>query len=657
MPTATPTPATDRAALTALYNGTDGANWSSNRNWLSDAPLDEWYGVATAADGRVTELFLEQNRLSGEIPPELGNLSDLEWLHLSGNQLSGCIPGGLLYVPNNDLSSLDLPLCASADRDALVALYNETGGPRWTYNDNWLSDAPIGEWRGVVTDRSGRVTELRLVGNQLSGQIPAELGSLTSLIVLSLHANQLSGQIPAELGSLANLTGLGLGENQLSGQIPAKLGNLTNLEFLGLVGNQLSGQIPAELGSLANLGRLYLRDNRLSGEIPLELGSLTNLEELRLGGNQFTGCIPEGLRDVPKNDLSDVGLPLCGAPLDRATPTARLTPAPTAAATPTSTTAKEIRLSLLGAWPEGITITDWQEAAMIAKMNELGQGSLSVHRVAGPADVYQAEQMAALRNGIYDILHTASSYFRGLTQLPNVEAFLGGAPVSLRESCGLEDIFREIYDEQVGVHYLGPSTYNSSAHIYLSELANEDRTVVDLTGLKLRGHAGFQRGTEALGGSIVNMPASQVYTAVQRGVIEGSVAGGDYMYARDVRWDEIMNYAYDIDLDKESGHVYMNKDVWLSLTQQQQDAIYNGLVQAFEELAPELADRKAEALATLRIRGVQVIRPPEEEVRRVQALWIEKNVSTILNLDPVNAPRVLIALRCIWDEMGIDVNL
>jgi TRAP-type mannitol/chloroaromatic compound transport system substrate-binding protein len=317
--------------------------------------------------------------------------------------------------------------------------------------------------------------------------------------------------------------------------------------------------------------------------------------------------------------------------------------------------AREIKL--IGAWPEGITITDWQETEMIAKINELSEGSLSVSRVAGPAEVHQAEQMAAIQAGIYDIMHTASAYFRELTQLPNVEAWLGGAPVSLRESCGLEDIFREIYDEQVGVHYIGPSTYNSSAHIYLSELANEDRTVVDLTGLKLRGHALYQGGTEALGGSIVNMPSSEVYTAVQRGVIEGSVAGGDYMYPRDVKWDEIMNYVYDVDLDKESGHVYINKDVWEGLAQQQRDAIYNGLVQVFRELEPELADRKAEARDTLEERGVEIIRPPAEEIARVQAIWISENLPSVLDQDPENAPRVKEALACIYEGVGMDVDL
>jgi TRAP-type mannitol/chloroaromatic compound transport system substrate-binding protein len=316
--------------------------------------------------------------------------------------------------------------------------------------------------------------------------------------------------------------------------------------------------------------------------------------------------------------------------------------------------AKEIKL--IGAWPTGITITDWQEAAMIDGINKVSGGSLAVKRVAGPAEVHQAEQMEAVRKGIYHMMFTASAYFRELTQLPNVEAWVGGAPVALRESCGLEDIFRELYDKEVGVHYLGPSTFNSSAHIYLSELANEDRSVVDLTGLKLRGHALYKGGTEALGGSIVNMPSSEVYTGVQRGVIEGSVAGGDYMYPRDVKWHEIMNYVYNINLDKEAGHVYVNKSTWLGMNKQQQEAMYNGMVSVFEELEPELAVRKAEALATLVENGVEAITPPDAEVARVQGLWLEKNVPSVLTGNP-DGPRVLDALKCIWKEVGLVVNL
>ena len=114
------------------------------------------------------------------------------------------------------------------EREALVALYNATGGPNWNGNNNWLLDVPISEWEGVITDDNGRITRLYLSYNQLSGEIPAELGDLTSLTWLGLGGNQLTGEIPAELGSLTNLEGLYLQGNQLVGCIPSRLRNILN---------------------------------------------------------------------------------------------------------------------------------------------------------------------------------------------------------------------------------------------------------------------------------------------------------------------------------------------------------------------------------------------------------------------------------------------
>ena len=96
--TATPEPEdtgsieTDRAALVALYNATDGENWANNENWLSDRPLWDWYGVNTDHLGRVSWLGLWDNELTGSIPPELGSLTNLEGLYLGGNELTGSIP-------------------------------------------------------------------------------------------------------------------------------------------------------------------------------------------------------------------------------------------------------------------------------------------------------------------------------------------------------------------------------------------------------------------------------------------------------------------------------------------------------------------------------------------------------------------------------------
>ena len=183
----------------------------------------------------------------------------------------------------------------AADRAALVTLYNATAGANWTNNTNWLSNEALSEWYGVDTDATGRVTELHLWSNELSGTIPAELGSLTNLQKLELHDNNLSGEIPAELGALTSLQSLYLHDNELSGTIPAELGNLTSLQELYLNQNELSGTIPAELGDLTNLVGLYLNQNGLSGTIPAELGNLTSLQILYLWGNGLSGAIPAEL--------------------------------------------------------------------------------------------------------------------------------------------------------------------------------------------------------------------------------------------------------------------------------------------------------------------------------------------------------------------------
>lgn len=240
-----------------------------------------------------------------------------------------------------------------ADRDALISLFHATDGPNWNRNDNWLSNAPHGEWYGVTVG-AGRVVELDLSQNQLSGQIPADIGRLTGLTELDLFGNQLTGEIPPtigdldkvtrlslwanglsgsipaelgdmeslawvalgineltggippELGNLATLTHMDFTLNQLSGPIPAELGNLPNVVWIGLWSNQLSGPIPAELGNLTGLTQLDFDHNRLSGPIPAELGNLVNLDELWLRHNHLSGSIPPELGNL--SSLTVLGL-------------------------------------------------------------------------------------------------------------------------------------------------------------------------------------------------------------------------------------------------------------------------------------------------------------------------------------------------------------
>ena len=129
----------------------------------------------------------------------------------------------------------------------------------------------------------------------MTGEIPTELGNLSSLEQLWLGSNQLTGELPTELGNLSSLLALGLNNNQLTGELPAELGSLSNLQTLDLGSNQFTGDIPTELGNLSSLEQLWLGSNQLTGELPTELGNLSSLLALGLNNNQLTGELPQSL--------------------------------------------------------------------------------------------------------------------------------------------------------------------------------------------------------------------------------------------------------------------------------------------------------------------------------------------------------------------------
>jgi hypothetical protein len=226
-------PAQEREALIALYHSTNGDNWFNNSGWKTP-PLHSdgfaipgtegaWYGI-TVTNDHVTWVQIMGNNLNGNMPPELGNLSQLEYLVLA---------------------------------------------------DNYT----------------------------LSGSIPRELGKLSNLLLFQASVNQLTGSIPPELGNLKKLKGLRLYANRLSGGLPPELGNLTELDDFMMGMNLFSGNIPPELGNLGKVRYFDLYDNRLSGTIPAELGNLASLEYLGLYWNRLIGTIPNSLVNLQSADI------------------------------------------------------------------------------------------------------------------------------------------------------------------------------------------------------------------------------------------------------------------------------------------------------------------------------------------------------------------
>jgi Leucine-rich repeat (LRR) protein len=256
----------DSLALVALYDSTDGANWTDNTNWLSDSTISTWKGITIGDSGRVTEIYLRQNKLDGTIPKEVWDITQLREINLSNNKLSGTIPkeiGNLINLKKLNLSG-----------------------------NNLSGNIPI------EIDKLVKLTNLSLFKNKLSGNIPAEIGNMIKLRSLGMSDNEFVGSIPTEIGNLVNLYNLNLSKNQLTGVLPVELCNLTKLGYLILNSNQLSGNIPHEIGNLTNMGYFYIHENQFDGTIPAEIGNWVKVRNLMLNKNQLSGNIPQEITNL-----------------------------------------------------------------------------------------------------------------------------------------------------------------------------------------------------------------------------------------------------------------------------------------------------------------------------------------------------------------------
>ncbi len=189
--------------------------WSDGMTmWVVDTSIGKVYAYDMATAARVPGREFNTLEAAGNLRPR-GIWSD----------------GTTTWVSDSEDAKI---YAYHTERDALVAIYSATGGADWTNRANWLTDELVGQWHGVNIDANGRVSSVDLQNNALSGQIPAELVSLTNLEQLRLNDNQLTGEIPAGLGRLENLTLLHLSGNQLTGCVPAALMDVEDNDFAQL---------------------------------------------------------------------------------------------------------------------------------------------------------------------------------------------------------------------------------------------------------------------------------------------------------------------------------------------------------------------------------------------------------------------------------------
>ncbi|KAK7380432.1 hypothetical protein VNO78_32942 [Psophocarpus tetragonolobus] len=203
-------------------------------------------------------LDLSNNQLTGEIPKSIGLLCELQYLHLDGNYLEGDIIGshltnlskledlhfsdnslslkfGTTWLPPFQIFNLGLASCNLG-----------SSFPSWLQTQLNGSDAGIDDFECVLLNPENLVKSIDLSSNDLTGEVPKEVGYLRGLVSLNLSRNNLNGEIPPGIGNLNSLDFLDLSRNHLSGKIPSTLSKIDGLGKLDLSNNDLSGKIPWE---------------------------------------------------------------------------------------------------------------------------------------------------------------------------------------------------------------------------------------------------------------------------------------------------------------------------------------------------------------------------------------------------------------------------
>ncbi|KAK0585372.1 hypothetical protein LWI29_027566 [Acer saccharum] len=250
--------------------------------------VPEWIGKL----GNLGSLDLSSNIFSGRIPFSVGNLQSLKELNVSMNQFSGGLPDSIANCVN--LLAID------------VSKNRLTGNlPSWIFKMSLQSVSLSGNrLSGSIPHPSslkqvgGGLEVLDLSSNALFGEIPSNIGVLSSLVVLNMSRNHLFGSIPASVGELKSTQVVDFSENWLNGSIPSAIGGAVSLNELRLENNFLSGKIPTSIENCSSLTSLILSHNNLSGSVPSGIANLSKLQYVDLSLNHLSGSLPKELTNL-----------------------------------------------------------------------------------------------------------------------------------------------------------------------------------------------------------------------------------------------------------------------------------------------------------------------------------------------------------------------
>ncbi|HZP75468.1 MAG TPA: TRAP transporter substrate-binding protein DctP [Pseudolabrys sp.] len=294
--------------------------------------------------------------------------------------------------------------------------------------------------------------------------------------------------------------------------------------------------------------------------------------------------------------------------------------------------ADEITLRGVSAFAEKTTYSKGFEK-FIERVNQSGKGVIQINYIGGPKAMPPFEVGNALKNGVVDIANATGAFYTNL--MPEADAWkLTQRPMSELRKNGGYDYMAQLYAQKMNAIFLARLVDNNPFHLYL----NKQITKPDLTGLKLRITPVYRDFFQALGGTVVQTAPGEVYTALERGVVDGY--GWPITGIFDLGWNERTKYRVDPGFYSAEVSVLINKAVWDKLDAKQKAVLRAAADQGENEAAAEFAKENAADTEKQAKAGIQVIKFSDADAKAYYAKAYEAGWAGVLRQSPEHGAKL-----------------
>ncbi len=266
----------------------------------------------------------------------------------------------------------------------------------------------------------------------------------------------------------------------------------------------------------------------------------------------------------------------------------------------TTSFAQEVTLRAVSAFAEKTTYARGFEK-FIDRVNASGKGLVQINYIGGPKAMPPFEVGKALQGGVIDIANTTGAFTTNV--LPEGDAWkLTEKPMSELRKNGGYDYMAKLYAEKMNAIFLARLVDDNQFHLYLTKPISGP----DLSGLKLRITPVYRDFFQAQGATVVQTPPGEVYTALERGVVDGY--GWPITGIFDLGWHERTKYRVDPGFYSVEVSILVNKTAWDKLTDAQKTVLRKAAEQGEAEAAAEFKAENEKDIKRQADAGIQVIK-------------------------------------------------